>query len=188
MGAMLGVVFSDNLMVLYVFWELTSISSFLLIAFWYHRKNSRYGAQKSLLITVSGGLAMLAGFIMLYVMTGSFSVREIIASIGQYTDEQSVFAGDDSCFARCIYKISPISVSYLASRCDGSTDACQCLFTFGDNGKGRDLSGRTVYTCIWWGSGMVLCSQLGWDIYVVLGFIQCSATNRFKSTACLFNN
>ena len=46
MGAMLGVVFSDNLMVLYVFWELTSISSFLLIAFWYHRKQSRYGAQK----------------------------------------------------------------------------------------------------------------------------------------------
>ena len=38
MGAMLGVVFSDNLMVLYVFWELTSVSSFLLIAFWNHRK------------------------------------------------------------------------------------------------------------------------------------------------------
>ena len=38
MGAMLGVVFSDNLMVLYVFWELTSVSSFLLIAFWHHRK------------------------------------------------------------------------------------------------------------------------------------------------------
>ena len=53
MGAMLGVVFSDNMMVLYVFWELTSISSFFLIAFWYHRKKSRYGAQKSLLITVS---------------------------------------------------------------------------------------------------------------------------------------
>src|SRR5690606_29416830 len=43
MGAMLGVVFSDNLMVLYVFWELTSISSFLLIAFWFHRKRSRDG-------------------------------------------------------------------------------------------------------------------------------------------------
>lgn len=86
MGSMLGVIFSDNLMVLYVFWELTSISSFLLIAFWSHRKQSRYGAQKSLLITVSGGVAMLAGFIMLYVMTGSFSVRENIALIGQYTD------------------------------------------------------------------------------------------------------
>lgn len=85
MGAMLGVVFSDNMMVLYVFWELTSISSFLLIAFWYHRKQSRYGAQKSLLITVSGGLAMLVGFIMLQVMTGSFSVRENIAVIGEFT-------------------------------------------------------------------------------------------------------
>ncbi|WP_339253400.1 Na+/H+ antiporter subunit A [Sporosarcina sp. FSL W8-0480] len=87
MGAMLGVVLSDNLMVLYVFWELTSISSFLLIAFWYHRKKSRYGAQKSMLITVSGGIGMLAGFIMLQTMTGSFSVREIVATIGQYTDE-----------------------------------------------------------------------------------------------------
>ena len=87
MGAMLGVVFSDNLMVLYVFWELTSISSFLLIAFWYHRKQSRYGAQKSMLITVTGGVAMLAGFIMLHTLTGSFSVREIISSIGQYTDD-----------------------------------------------------------------------------------------------------
>ena len=86
MGAMLGVVFSDNMMVLYVFWELTSISSFLLIAFWYHRKQSRYGAQKSLLITVSGGLAMLVGFIMLYTMTGSFSVRETIAVIGDFTN------------------------------------------------------------------------------------------------------
>ena len=49
MGAMLGVVFSDNLMVLYVFWELTSVSSFLLIAFWHHRKGiSRLGAQKAM--------------------------------------------------------------------------------------------------------------------------------------------
>ncbi|WP_100013288.1 Na+/H+ antiporter subunit A [Lentibacillus sediminis] len=86
MGAMLGVVFSDNIMVLYVFWELTSISSFLLIAFWYHRKRSREGAQKSLLITISGGFAMLVGFIMLYAMTGSFSIREIISVISEHTD------------------------------------------------------------------------------------------------------
>lgn len=86
MGAMLGVVFSDNLMILYVFWELTSISSFLLIAFWFHRKQSRYGAQKSLLITVTGGIAMLVSFIMIYMMTGTFSIREIVTVMGQYTD------------------------------------------------------------------------------------------------------
>ncbi|MBS4201386.1 Na+/H+ antiporter subunit A [Bacillus sp. FJAT-49732] len=81
MGAMLGVIFSDNLMVLYVFWELTSISSFLLIAFWYHRKKSRYGAQKALLITFGGGIAMLSSFLMIYIMTDTMSVREIISLI-----------------------------------------------------------------------------------------------------------
>ena len=86
MGAMLGVVFSDNLMVLYVFWELTSVSSFLLIAFWNHRQASRLGAQKAMLITVSGGIAMLVGFIMLHTMTGSFSIREIIASMSELSD------------------------------------------------------------------------------------------------------
>ena len=86
MGSMLGVVFSDHLMMIYVFWELTSISSFLLIAFWYQRKGSRYGAMKALLITIFGGFAMLAGFLMLYFVTGTFSIREIIAGISTYKD------------------------------------------------------------------------------------------------------
>ncbi|WP_431028692.1 Na+/H+ antiporter subunit A [Lysinibacillus sp. LZ02] len=81
MGAMLGVVLSDNLIVLYAFWELTSVSSFLLIAFWHHRKASRAGARKAMTITVIGGVAMLVGFLMLYAMAGTFSVREIIANV-----------------------------------------------------------------------------------------------------------
>lgn len=79
MGAMLGLVFSDNILVLYVFWELTSISSFLLIAYWYEREKSRYGAQKSMLITIFGGLAMLSGFIMLSMITDTYSIREMFA-------------------------------------------------------------------------------------------------------------
>lgn len=79
MGAMLGVVLSDNLIVMYAFWELTSFSSFLLIGYWYERDLSRYGAQKSMLITVFGGLAMLGGIILLYLMTGTFSITEIMA-------------------------------------------------------------------------------------------------------------
>ncbi|MBM7610307.1 multicomponent Na+:H+ antiporter subunit A [Lysinibacillus composti] len=90
MGAMLGVVLSDHLMVLYVFWELTSVSSFLLIAFWHHRKASRAGARKSMTITVSGGVSMLVGFLMLYVMSGTFSIREIIANISMISG-QSLF-------------------------------------------------------------------------------------------------
>ncbi|PLR79369.1 Na+/H+ antiporter subunit A [Bacillus sp. V3-13] len=83
MGAMLGVVLSDNLIVLYTFWELTSFSSFLLIGYWYHREESRYGAQKSMLITVFGGLAMLGGFLLLYIMTGTFSITEMIGRSGE---------------------------------------------------------------------------------------------------------
>ncbi|WP_428909869.1 Na+/H+ antiporter subunit A [Niallia sp. Krafla_26] len=79
MGAMLGVVLSDNLVVLYMFWELTSFSSFFLIGYWYKRDKSRFGAQKSMLITVFGGLCMLGGIILLYLMTGTFSISEIIA-------------------------------------------------------------------------------------------------------------
>ncbi|OLO38846.1 Na+/H+ antiporter subunit A [Alkalihalophilus pseudofirmus] len=87
MGAMLGVVISDNLIVLYVFWELTSLASSLLISYWFHREKSIYGAQKSMLITVFGGFAMLGGFSLLYVMTNTFSIREII-------DQAAVIAND----------------------------------------------------------------------------------------------
>ncbi len=78
MSAMLGVVQSDHLISLYFFWELTSISSFLLIGYWYTRDASRFGALKSMMITVGGGLMMLGGFVLLYLMGGTYSIRELI--------------------------------------------------------------------------------------------------------------
>jgi multicomponent Na+:H+ antiporter subunit A len=83
MGAMLGVVLSDNLIVLYMFWEFTSFSSFLLIGYWYTREKSRYGAQKSMLITVFGGLSLLGGIILLYIMTGTFQISEMIGQANE---------------------------------------------------------------------------------------------------------
>ena len=80
MTAMLGVVQSDHLITLYFFWELTSISSFLLIGYWYTRDASRFGALKSMMITVGGGLMMLGGFILLSLMGDTYSIRELIAT------------------------------------------------------------------------------------------------------------
>jgi multicomponent Na+:H+ antiporter subunit A len=80
MGAMLGVVLSANLMGLYIFWELTSISSFLLIGFWYTRESGQYGALKSMILTVSGGLAMLAGIILLGEIAGTYDMATLIAN------------------------------------------------------------------------------------------------------------
>lgn len=79
MTAMLGVVQSDHLISLYLFWELTSISSFLLIGYWYTRDGSRFGALKSMMITVGGGLLMLGGFVLLSIMGDTYSIRELIA-------------------------------------------------------------------------------------------------------------
>ncbi|HSP20949.1 MAG TPA: Na+/H+ antiporter subunit A [Planococcus sp. (in: firmicutes)] len=79
MTAMLGVVQSDHLITLYLFWELTSISSFLLIGYWYTRDRSRFGALKSMMITVFGGLMMLGGFVLLSIMGNTYSIRELVA-------------------------------------------------------------------------------------------------------------
>lgn len=65
LGAMLGVVFSDDLFVLFVFWELTSIASYLLIGFKHEKPEARDAARQALLITGAGGLALLAGFVLL---------------------------------------------------------------------------------------------------------------------------
>lgn len=78
MTAMLGIVQSDHLISLYLFWELTSISSFLLIGYWYKRDGSRFGALKSMMITVFGGLMMLGGFLLLANAGGSYSIRILI--------------------------------------------------------------------------------------------------------------
>jgi multicomponent Na+:H+ antiporter subunit A len=79
MGAMMGVVFAGNLISLYIFWELTSISSFLLIGFWYTREGSLYGSLKSLLLTVGGGFFLLAGILLLGQMAGTYEIRQLLA-------------------------------------------------------------------------------------------------------------
>lgn len=75
MSAMLGLVLSGNALLLFLFWELTSITSFLLIGFDHDRPNARAGAWQALLVTASGGLAMLAGFALLYVISNTFEIQ-----------------------------------------------------------------------------------------------------------------
>lgn len=70
MGAMLGVVVSDSLLMLFVFWELTSITSFLLIGFDHERAASRRAALQALVVTGGGGLLLLAGLIFIWDISG----------------------------------------------------------------------------------------------------------------------
>ncbi|MFB6362276.1 MAG: hydrogen gas-evolving membrane-bound hydrogenase subunit E [Halobacteriales archaeon] len=79
LGSMLGVAFAADLVVLFVFWELTSISSFVLIGHYQLTEGSRYAARKAMLITVGGGLFMLVGFLLLSSATGTFDLAAMLA-------------------------------------------------------------------------------------------------------------
>jgi len=80
MGSMLGVVMSGNIIQLVVFWELTSLFSFLLIGYWHHNQNARDGALMALTVTGAGGLCLLVGMMMLGHITGSFELAVVLAS------------------------------------------------------------------------------------------------------------
>lgn len=79
-GAMLGLVLSDNVYVLYIFWELTTVLSFLLIGHNPERRANRRAAMNALLVTTFGGLAMLVGLVMIADEAGSSRLQEIIAT------------------------------------------------------------------------------------------------------------
>lgn len=77
-GAMVGIVLSDNILMLLVFWELTSLSSFLLIGFWKHLPAGRQGARMALTVTGMGGLAMIGGMLILGQIVGSYDLTVIL--------------------------------------------------------------------------------------------------------------
>ena len=79
-GSMLGVVLSGNLIVLVVFWELTSIFSFLLIGYWHHNQAARDGARMAFTVTAIGGLALLAGVLVIGHIVGSYDLDVVLAS------------------------------------------------------------------------------------------------------------
>lgn len=80
MGSMLGIIFSGNLILLVIFWELTSIFSFLLIGYWHHNANARDGARMALTITGIGGLGLLVGVLLIGHIVGSYDLDQVLGS------------------------------------------------------------------------------------------------------------
>ena len=80
MMAMLGLVLADNLVLLFVFWELTTFTSFLLIGFEHEKLEARESARQALFVTGAGGLAMLAGFVLMGMVAGTYSLDTLLTS------------------------------------------------------------------------------------------------------------
>jgi len=82
MASMLGLVLADNLIALFIFWELTSFSSYLLIGFKHEDEAARKAALQALLVTGGGGLALMAGLILLGLAGGTFEISALLAGEG----------------------------------------------------------------------------------------------------------
>lgn len=80
MASMLGVVWADNLLALFVFWEGTSITSYLLIGFKTEDEDAQAGARQAFLVTGAGAMALLAGMVLLGQMAGTYTISEILAT------------------------------------------------------------------------------------------------------------
>ncbi len=80
MGAMLGLVLSGNLVLLAIFWELTSIISFLLIGYWHQNAHAREGARMALTVTGTGGLCMFVGLMLIGHIVGSYDLDIVLSS------------------------------------------------------------------------------------------------------------
>jgi multicomponent K+:H+ antiporter subunit A len=78
MGSMLGLVVAGNLIEIVFFWELTSLSSFVLIGYWHHRADARRGARMALIVTGGGGLCLLAGMLLLGRLAGSYDLDAVL--------------------------------------------------------------------------------------------------------------
>ncbi len=92
MAAMIGAVISDHLIVLFMFWELTSVLSFLLVGFSHEQENTRRSAQQALLVTGLGGLALLAGFILLGQIAETYSIQDLIARADRFVGDARLSA------------------------------------------------------------------------------------------------
>lgn len=139
MGSMLGIVLSENILQLVVFWELTSLSSFLLISYWQHKAEGRDGAKMALTITGAGGLAMLGGVLMLGHIVGSYNLTDILANAELIKSHELYTPIIFFNTFRSIYKISTISFPFLASSCNVCTNTSFSIFTLCNNGKSRNL-------------------------------------------------
>ena len=90
MAAMLGISLSNNLILLLIFWELTSISSFLLVGYWSNYEAAQRGSRMALTITGMGGLCMLGGFVLLAQITGTYQIDQIL-TMGAEIQQHALF-------------------------------------------------------------------------------------------------
>ena len=142
MGAMLGTVLSGNLIQLVVFWELTGLTSFMLIAYWYHRPDARRGARMAAIVTVGGGSRLLLGVLVLGEIVGSYDLDAVLAAGDQIRAHPWYAPRALLDPARRAHEERAVPVPLLAAARDGGADAGVGVSALGDDGQGGRVPAR----------------------------------------------
>ena len=140
MGAMQGLVLADGFITLFVFWELTSITSFLLIGFDNHREPARRAAFQALVVTGMGGLSLLAGLLIVWNVTGAADMSALLRQRRCAARKPALSRRAHSRARRRLHQIGAVPVPFLAAQRHAGADAGVGLSAFGDHGEGRRLS------------------------------------------------
>ena len=174
-GSMLGLVLADDLLVLYTCWELTSITSYLLIGNDHTDAKARAAALHALLVTGAGGLAMLGGFVLVGQAAGTFQLSAILADPPSGTTGHRRAGADP---ARRVHQVGAVPVPRLAARRHGGADAGERLPALGHDGEGRRLPARPAGAGVRRrrASGGRPSSASGWSRWSAAGCGRCART------------
>ncbi len=122
--SMLGIVLAGSLLVMYVFWELVGLSSYLLIGFWYHRPRAAWAAKKAFVLNRIGDATFLSGILLLLYLTGTTDFAELFStpSIVQSIDEPLLTVTCLLLFGGCVGKSAQFPLSdWLPDAMEGPT-------------------------------------------------------------------
>ena len=140
MGAMQGLVLSDGFMTLFVFWELTSITSFLLIGFDNQREAARRAAFQALVVTGLGGLSLLAGLLIIWNVTGAAGMSALLGQGACLRDSPLYLVALVLVLGGAFTKSAQFPFHFWLPNAMAGADAGLGLSAFGDHGEGRRLS------------------------------------------------
>ncbi len=142
MAAMLGLVLADDAIALFVFWELTSVSSYLLIGFDHEQEKARKSALQALFVTGAGGLALLAGLLLLGPDRGHAAAVGPRRAGGRDPGPPALPPRAPPRAARGLHEVGPVPLPLLAAGGDGRPEPGERLPALGHDGEGGDLPPR----------------------------------------------
>ena len=184
--SMMGLVLSGNLLMLFVFWELTSLTSYLLIGYYHSDEKSRKSALMAMLVTVSGGLFMLAGVVLIGIETGTLDIGTLLANPEVVTASPKVNIIAILLIIGAITKSAQFPFHFWLP--NGSAGSCERVSSFYHNGKGWHFPASAYVVHFFRNGNMAATANSYRRFYHGLRSANGNYEYRYEESACLHNH